>query len=48
MLKWVWSWEAVDVLLVFGVIVGLLRLRQGAVRRKRIAREERASQLRMG
>ena len=48
MLKWIWSWETVDAILVFGVIAALLRLRQRAVHRKRIVREERLSRLRMG
>ena len=42
-----WSWEAVDSILVFGVLAALLRIRQRAVRRKRIVREERLSDLRM-
>jgi hypothetical protein len=46
-LKWIWSWQAVDAVLLFGVLAALLRFRQRAARRKRIVREERLRHFRM-
>jgi len=45
--KWIWSWQAVDAVLLFGVLAALLRFRQRAARRKRIVREERLRHFRM-
>ena len=46
-LKWIWSWETIDAILLFGVLAALLRFRQRAARRKRIVREERLRHFRM-
>jgi hypothetical protein len=46
-LKWLWSWEALDAVLLFGVLAALLRFRQRAARRRRIVREERLRHFRM-
>ena len=46
-LKWIWSWQAVDAVLLFGVLAALLRFRQRAARPKRIVREERLRHFRM-